>query len=182
MANQRSPEHDDNWLRALRTGIGSDSDDVAHLRSALQARAARIDAEVPRADKHLYSQVRFRLQRERSVSDGFSRRSLIAVAASVMLVIAAGLALLPVLQAPEHATIRGGLNPNTVLVANPENEAQILQEKLHALGAETHIRREGGAVIVEVPATLEVIEALEQLKLRAERAGSQLDVRFDKRR
>lgn len=181
MANQGSTEHEEDWLRALATGDGSDHLDVAHLRSALQARAARIDGEVPRADEHLYSQIRFRLRRERLVSGSFGRRHLIAVAASVMLVIGVGFALLPMLQAPEHSTIRGAANPNTIQVANPENEAEVLQEKLRTLGTKAHVRREGAAVIVEAPATLEVIEALEELKLPAQRAGSQLEVRFEKR-
>jgi hypothetical protein len=81
----------------------------------------------------------------------------------------------------EHTLIRGLGTQNAVVVDDPQASAQALIGKLQAAGVNADLRREAASVVVVAPASLEALEALEQLNFRAQRAGSRLEVTFVKR-
>lgn len=184
MAVESIPDDDAEWLDALQRGDSSKHRDAVVLRKALEQRSKRLANEVPIADERMYSELRFRLRRERLLTATHASRSrLIAAAASIVAVVGITFVLLPnQSEEPEYSSMRSTGSGGAVLATDPELEAQALVQSLKASGISADLRRENAKVIVLVPATLDAIDVLDQLKLPSSRAGNQLEVSFQKKK
>jgi hypothetical protein len=176
----RDTADDDEWLEALRSGDSSKHRDAALVKRALMAHAHRLSAEVPVADDHLYTQLRFRLRLEKLLKDGLSAANLAAVAASVVGVAVITLAFLPDRRSDDYSSVRSIGDGQGIPVADPELEAQNLVARLKAAGIPARLERSQERVVVVVPASLDAIESLEHLKVRSSKAGDHLQVIYRK--
>ncbi len=166
MSNRPDDHEDEQWLSALAGKADASADPLVNaqataLRSAMQARNAKLDAQVPLADAALYEQTLFRLRREGLMK----KRSLWempqvwGLAATVVIGIAVTVQVQTSADRGGEDILRGG--STVLIVADPEARLAELLDSLKAAGEVPKVERvKDGRVVVKVKATQEVLDAL----------------------
>jgi hypothetical protein len=166
MSDLPDEPEDEQWLSALAGKPDSSADPMvnaqaAALRSAMQARNAKLDSQVPLADAALYEQTLFRLRREGLMK----KRSLWempqvwGLAATVVIGLAVTVQIQTSAERGGEDVLRGG---STVQIV-PDTEARLaeLLDLFKAAGEVPKVERtRDGWVVIKVRATQEVLDAL----------------------
>lgn len=166
---QAPDKEDEQWLSALAGQPDPDADSKLNrqaeaLRRALQARAEKFGAKVPKADAAQYQQLMFRMRREGLASShhGWRNPMLWGLAATVVLGVGVVIQMGGLHQEQDEAnTLRGGGKSIVLIVAEPEMRLAELLAGLRAAGEEPSIKREAdGRIVLTVKGSDKVLEYL----------------------
>jgi hypothetical protein len=174
MSDLPDDPEDEQWLSALAGKPDASATPMVNaqavaMRSAMQARNAKLDAQVPLADTALYEQTLFRLRREGLMKKRplWEMPQVWGLAATVFIGVIGALQIQGSGEQEADQLTRGlGDGVSLIISADPEETLIEVLSKLHSEGVTTEaVERINGEIKITIPSTIASLDAIEKLRI-----------------